>query len=224
MNQDKFKKLYMPKYSRGEDIFNYVSHIVAASLGIISLIMGIIFFIKGKINLYGLISMIIFSITCVTVYTISSVYHGLHYYLTSRKVFRIIDHCAIYLLVAGTYTPICVIGLHESVWQIIILIIEWSFAVIGILMNAIDLENKLVKILSMILYIIGGWLIIIFPAAINLISFTSFLFILLGGIAYTLGAILYGIGSKKKWFHSIFHIFCLFGTLLQIIGIFLLCI
>ena len=106
-----------------------------------------------------------------------------------------------------------------TVYHIILLLIEWIFAFIGISINAYDFNKLWVRIVSMTLYLILGWAIMLFPSIYNNLPFNSFMFILSGGIAYTIGSILYGIGHNVKWFHSVFHFFCLLGTILQAIGI-----
>ena len=222
MNYQKFLNEPMPKYSRGEEIFNYVSHIVGGGIGILIWIITLIMGFMGKIFFREFFAVNLFSISCIFVYVISSLYHALKPHRISKRIMRIIDHCDIYFLIAGTYTPVCLIALWGTKWCLIILIIEWVMAIGGIIMNAIDLNNKIVKIFSMIFYIVGGWIIIFFPQAINVMDFTVFILILAGGISYTIGSILYGIGAKKKWFHSIFHLFCLLGTILQAIAILLM--
>ena len=154
----------------------------------------------------------------------SSLYHGLKKELVSKKVFRIIDHCTIYILIAGTYTPICVIALKGSFQGVFILLTEWLCAILGIILNALWLNNKKVQVISNILYIVTGWLIVFVPNTISMLTNLQFLYILLGGIMYSVGVIFYGAGSKKKWAHSIFHIFCVLGTIIQFIGIYLMII
>ena len=219
MTYKKFIEEPMPSYSRGEEIFNYVTHIIGIVIAVVLFIFSIVLGFLERINFREFFSLMILSFGCFSVYAISTAYHGLHSHRISKRIFRIIDHCDIYLLVAGTYTPVCLIGLYPSIWCWIILGIEWSMAIFGIIINALNMNALWVKILSMIFYIVGGWIVIFFPPAIKLIPTLAFIFILAGGISYTFGSILYGIGSKKKWFHSIFHIFCLIGTILQIIGI-----
>lgn len=219
MTFKKFIQEPMPKYSLGEEIFNYVSHIVGGSIGVFIIIFCSIYGGIKNIGAWNLISLLIFGVCTIGLYTLSTLYHGLKANTISKRVFRILDHCAIYLLIAGTYTPICAIRLWDSPYGIIILIIEWASAIIGITFNAIDMHNKVVKILSMILYIVMGWGIIVIPGALSLMTSYQFLMILLGGIGYTIGVIFFALGSKKKWFHSIFHIFCCIGTILQLFGI-----
>lgn len=209
----------MPKYSNGEEIFNLVTHIIGAGFGLIVVVFSIILGFLKKIDFYAFFALSVFSVNCIVLYTVSSIYHGLKPHRTSKRVLRILDHCTIYLLIAGTYTPVCMLGLQGTFWCYIILGIEWLLAIGGIIMNALALNKLAIKILSMIFYIIGGWIVVFFPPAMALLPFKAFLFILIGGIIYTIGSILYGIGAKKKWYHSIFHIFCLLGTIVQFFGL-----
>lgn len=208
-----------PLYSKGEEIFNAVTHIVGGSLGIIYLIVLIIFSAPNTTNT---IAVIIFSICTIILYTMSALYHFLPVG-KAKKVFQIFDHCTIFLLIAGTYTPFCLISLKGTIIGIVILILEWLFAILGITGNAIAMKNKWIKSLSMILYVIMGWLILIaFPILLENISLSSFILLLLGGISYTIGIIFYALGKKVKYFHSIWHLFDILGTLLQFLSILLI--
>ena len=208
-----------PFYSKGEEIFNAVTHIVGGSLGIIYLIVLIIFSAPNTTNT---IAVIIFSICTIILYTMSALYHFLPVG-KAKKVFQIFDHCTIFLLIAGTYTPFCLISLKGTIIGIVILILEWLFAILGITGNAIAMKNKWIKSLSMILYVIMGWLILIaFPILLENISLSSFILLLLGGISYTIGIIFYALGKKVKYFHSIWHLFDILGTLLQFLSILLI--
>lgn len=208
-----------PLYSKGEEIFNAVTHIVGGSLGIIYLIVLVIFSAPNTTNT---IAVIIFSICTIILYTMSALYHFLPVG-KAKKVFQIFDHCTIFLLIAGTYTPFCLISLKGTIIGIVILILEWLFAILGITGNAIAMKNKWIKSLSMIFYVIMGWLILIaFPILLVNISLSSFILLLLGGISYTIGIIFYALGKKVKYFHSIWHLFDILGTLLQFLSILLI--
>ena len=135
---------------------------------------------------------------------------------------QVIDHCTIYFFICGTYTPILLsrfVPNHPAIgWGL--LGVEWALAVTAGTLTAIDLKKY--NIFSMICYIAMGWGIIFFlPLALQLMTKPGFLLLLGGGIAYTVGAALYGIGAKKPWFHSVFHIFVVIGSLLQFLAIFL---
>lgn len=217
-----YKKLItdpMPEYSKGEEIFNYVSHIVGGSIGIFMVIFSSICFVVKNLNLSEYLSVLTYSITIILLYTISTLYHALSKKLIAKRIFRILDHCTIYLLIAGTYTPICIIAFNETIFGYIVLAIEWVGAIIGILLKVKDLNNKFIKVITMLLYIIMGWCLMIFPFLIQYLSIYQFIMILGGGILYTIGIVFFIVGAKKKWFHSIFHIFCCLGTVVQMFAI-----
>lgn len=129
---------------------------------------------------------------------------------------QILDHCSIFLLIAGCYTPFTLCTLREydtaTGWWIFGII--WSVAILGITLNAIDLKKY--KKFSMICYLVMGWCIVFKIAVLpELITWNGFILLLSGGIVYTIGAILYGLGKKRKWMHSIFHFCILLASILQ---------
>lgn len=192
-----------------------VTHIVGGGIGVIALVLcAVISAIKG--NVLGIVSSAIYGVSLISLYSMSSIYHGLRKG-TAKKVMQVLDHCTIYFLIAGTYTPIllCSIIKVSLLWAIIILIIVWGLAALATTLTAIDLKKY--SVFSMICYIGMGWCIV-FAANITIKALhPNGLFLLLaGGISYTLGAILYGIGSKVRYFHSIFHIFVVLGSLLHL--------
>ena len=211
----------LPLYTRGEEIFNMVSHIVAAIMGIAAIVLCVVFSSMHN-NSYGIASGIVFGITLLLLYTMSSIYHGLKPDLKAKKVFQVIDHCSIFLLIAGSYTPFTLCTLREYDpalgWSIFGII--WGMAILGVVFNAIDLKSY--KSFSMICYLTMGWLIIF---KINIVwealGNIGFFLLLFGGIVYTIGAVLYGLGKKQKWMHSIFHLCCFFGSLLHFLCILL---
>ena len=221
MSKQKIKEMGMPVYSKGEELFNVISHAIGAVIGFGSLILFIILAISKHLSAGGTTGLIIYSLTIIFLYLASSIYHGLKPNTFRKRVARIIDHCTIYVLIAGTYTPIAIMAL-DSITCLIILLIEWIGALIGILLNAYDLSSKKVLIIAMFLYLIMGWALILVPNIVDILSLEAFLFILIGGIVYTVGVIFYGIGHNKKWFHSAFHVFCVVGTIVQEIGIIIL--
>lgn len=219
MNRIKLKDRKLPNYSKGEEIANMTSHIVGAVVGLIALVLCIIFAVKNK-NLYGIVGGSIFGASMILLYTISSIYHGLSPKLTAKKVFQVLDHCTIFLLIAGTYTPIilCTIREYSSIMGWSLFAIVWILAIIGIILNAIDLKKY--KVFSMICYLGMGWCILPLLGKLSLmLDKGAITLLLLGGIAYTIGAVLYIIGSKKKYYHTIFHIFVNIGSLLHFLCI-----
>ena len=210
----------LPKYTKGEEIFNAVSHIVGGAFGIIALVIGIIYaYYYG--DTIAIVSMTVFGISMILLYTMSAIYHFLRPN-RAKKVFRIFDHCTIYLLIAGTYTPFCLIALEGLLQGYIILGIVWGVSIVGITLNAVNMHWKAVKILSQISYILLGWCILFaFIPLVNTLSTLEFWLLVGGGISYTVGAIFFAFGSKCKYIHSIWHLFVLLGTVLQFASILL---
>lgn len=208
----------LPCYCKGEEIMNMVTHIVGGGLSIIGTFLC---FFRVKLSLPTLTGVTIYGICLISLYTFSSVYHGLRPG-TGKKVMQIMDHCGIYFLIAGTYTPILLIAFLPQYPAICwgLLALQWVCTAVAVTFTAIDLRKY--RVFSMILYICMGWAILPFlEQTMELMTNTGFYLLLSGGIAYTLGAILYGIGSKKPWFHSVFHIFVVLGSLLQFLSIYL---
>lgn len=207
----------LPQYTKGEEIFNMSSHIVGAVLGIVSIVLMTVFAAINQVKL-GVISGVIMGVALLLLYTISSIYHGLSPKLMAKKVFQVIDHCSIFLLIAGCATPfaLCVF-MKESIalgWSVFGII--WIVAILGIVLNSIDL-NKF-KMFSMICYLAMGWCFLIrVDLLYKYLGAGGLTLLVAGGIAYTIGAVLYGIGKKKKWMHSIFHLFCVLGSLLHVL-------
>lgn len=209
----------LPEYTKGEEIFNAVSHIVGGGFGIVALVLGVIFAALYS-NVYGVISMIVFASSLIVLYTMSSIYHFLHKN-KAKKLFRIFDHCSIFLLIAGTYTPFCLVTLKDVGYVgWLIFGIVWLFSILGIIGNSINMHHPIIKVLSMICYIGLGWCIIfaIKPLLDNL-EMMGFILLLMGGISYTIGAIFYGFGSKVKYIHSVWHLFVLLGSILHFFSI-----
>lgn len=215
MKRIKLVDRILPTYTKGEEIFNMTSHIVGAAFGVIALVLCVVFSAIHH-NGYAVISSTIYGITMILLYTMSSIYHGLKSNGKAKKVFQILDHCSIFLLIAGSYTPFCLVSFREynAVLGWIIFGIIWGMAILGIVLNSIDLKRY--KIFSMICYLGMGWCII-FTANLlpKLLGIPGLIFLVTGGVAYTIGAILYGVGKKKKYMHSIFHLFILLGSILQ---------
>ncbi len=146
----------------------------------------------------------------------SSIYHGLNPNSKAKKVFQVLDHCSIFLLIAGSYTPFCLVTFMEynPVFGWTIFGVIWALAFIGIALNSVDIKKF--KVFSMITYLVMGWFIVFSVKLLpELLGKMGFILLLAGGIVYTIGAILYGVGKKKKYMHSVFHIFILLGSILQ---------
>ena len=219
MTRTKLSDRKLPTYTKGEEIFNMVSHIVGVGLGITALVLCTIMSAISK-DVYAVISSIIYGASIILLYTMSSLYHGLSKEITAKKVFQILDHCSIFLLIAGTYTPFTLVLLRKynpfTGWMIFSVV--WGIAIIGIILNSIDIKKY--KVLSMICYLAMGWCILVKITLLpKLLGLVGFWLLLSGGIIYSIGAILYGIGKKKKYMHSIFHLFVLIATILHFLCI-----
>ena len=220
MKRTKLAERVLPFYTKGEEIFNMVTHIVGGALGLIALILCVLRAV-GRGTALSIIGCVVYGVSIVTLYTISSVYHGLRPGM-AKKVLQVIDHCTIYFLIAGTYTPILLsvfVPTYPKIgWGL--LAAEWILVALAATLTAIDLKKY--TVFSMICYIGMGWGIVFFlPQTMELMTAPGFSLLLAGGIAYTIGAILYGIGAKKRWIHSVFHIFVVIGSLLQFLAIYL---
>ena len=216
----KFKDRPLPDYTRGEELFNMISHIVGGAVGIAALVLCIIFSAVRK-NGYGLAGSIVFGVSMITLYTMSSIYHGLKEG-TAKRVMQVLDHCTIYLLIAGTYTPILLSAMRpiDPVASWVLLGVVWGLAALAITLTAIDMRKY--SVFSMICYIGMGWCILVkVPLLIQAVGWGGFWLILLGGVCYTAGAVLYGMGRTKRYMHSIFHLFVLAGSVLHVLAILL---
>ena len=219
MKRTKLSQRHLPDYSKGEEIMNMVTHIVGAAMGITALVLCVI---RAALhhNVYGVVSSAIYGASMIALYTISSIYHGLRPNM-GKRVMQVIDHCTIYFLIAGTYTPMALSAIRP-VYPVLgwsLFGFEWALTALAVTLTAIDLRKF--RVFSMICYIGMGWAVIPFAVqTYNVLGLNGFLLLLFGGIAYTIGAVMYGIGSKKKWMHSVFHIFVLLGSLLQFFAVF----
>ena len=210
----------LPNYSRSEEMMNMITHVVGGVLGVAVLVFCIIRAAQNR-NVYGIAASVIYGVAMICTFSVSSIYHGL-LPCFGKKVMQVIDHCTIYFLIAGTYTAV-VLSAIRPVYPMLgwgLFIFEWVLAAIAATATAIDMKKY--EVFSMVCYIGMGWAVIPFAKqTYHVLTAPGFYLLLSGGIAYTIGAILYGIGSKVKWMHSVFHIFVVLGALLQAFSIFL---
>lgn len=184
----------LPDYTKGEEIFNMVSHIAGGVFAVAALTLCVI---KSALNgdTYGIVGSVIYGACMLILYCMSSIYHGLRESM-AKKVLQVLDHCAIYFMIAGTYTPIMLCAMRATYPAIgwTVFGIEWGLTALAVTLTAIDLKQY--NVFSMICYILMGWGIAVFaPQAMT--ALTPNVFDLPGGgLCYTIGAILYGIGSK----------------------------
>lgn len=207
-----------PDYTHREEMMNMLSHAVGVVCAIVMMVIAVR---ASSGDPLKVACSIIYVATVLAAMLFSSIYHGLPKGM-SKQVFRVIDHCDIFFTIAGTYTPITLIGIvpinPAMGWTIFA--IEWGLAIIGASLNAIDLKKY--SKFSMACYLGMGWCVIIsLRDTILAMTLEGFLWIIGGGVAFTIGAVLYLIGKKKRYRHFIFHVFVLIGIVTQFIGVWL---
>ncbi len=215
-------RIAIPSYSLAEELISSISHGMGAGMGIAGLVLCIVQSVHSGVDVgWKVVSSCIFGTTIILLYLMSCLYHALKVN-KAKRVFRVIDHCTIFLLIAGTYTPYTLVSLRAVKpwlgWTVFGVI--WGVAILGIVLNAVNLK-RFAK-LSVACYLLMGWMIILaYGDMTRAIDPRGISLLIWGGVVYSVGAILYGIGSKRKYFHSIFHFFCLGGTILHFFSIYL---
>ena len=211
MSNAEAKKL-LPKYTLGEELWNSITHGIGALFGIFVLITTLM-------NANGAretVACAIYGGALILLYSVSCVYHALAP-CVGKRVMQVLDHCTIYFLIAGTYTPILMCAIRPvypfAAWGLFALV--WGCAAVATVLTAIDLK-KYAKF-SMACYIGMGWCIVLaVKPLLDTVDLQGIIwFLLSGGIAYTVGAVLYGIGKKHRYIHSIFHLFVIAGSVLH---------
>lgn len=202
----------LPSYTKGEEIFNMVTHIVGGAIGIATLTFCVLIAAwRGSVR--GVVCGSVFGFSMIALYTMSSVYHGLRPNL-AKRVFQVMDHCTIYFLIAGTYTPVLLCGmdpLYPTAARLTFCAV-WGLAILATTLTAIDLERY--KIFSQVCYIGMGWAVIFSIQKVFVcLGNAGFALLLGGGLLYTVGAVFFRLGKKIRYFHSIFHIFVLLGSI-----------
>lgn len=220
MKRTPLRQRALPVYSRGEERMNMITHIVGGALGLVVLVSCVI---RAALtgDAWDVFSCALYGATFIIMFTISSVYHGLTPSL-GKKVMQVVDHCTIYFLIAGTYSAVVLTAIRPLYPTIAwgLFLFEWSLALIAAVLTAIDLKKY--NVFSMACYIGMGWAVILFwRQTLEAMGGPGFGLLLAGGIVYTVGAILYGIGTRRKWMHSVFHIFVVAGALLQYLAVLL---
>lgn len=220
MGRTKLKDRQMPVYTRGEERFNMISHIVGGAIGVAALVLCIVVSAVHR-NGYGVAGSIVYGVSMIVLYTMSSVYHGLHDGM-AKRVMQVLDHCTIYLLIAGTYTPILLSAMRpldpKTSWMLFGAV--WGLAALGIAVTAVDLKKY--AAFSMVCYLGMGWCIIVkVGLLIEAVGWGGFWLILMGGVCYTVGAVLYGFGRTQRYMHSVFHLFVIAGSVLHLLAILL---
>ena len=208
----------LPDYTRGEEIFNMASHIVGGAFAMAALAICVVIAARRG-SVAAVLTAVAYGVCMLLLYTMSSVYHGLRPPM-AKKVFQVIDHCTIYFMIAGTYTPICVCAIAKRYpaagWTVFGVV--WGLTALAVTFTAIDLRKY--RVFSMICYLGMGWCIVFaLKPTYESLPGPGFWLLVAGGLLYTVGAALYGIGSKRRWFHSVFHLFVLAGSVCHFLTI-----
>ncbi|MBR6376663.1 MAG: hemolysin III family protein [Oscillospiraceae bacterium] len=209
----------LPNYTRGEELFNFVSHVAGGGIAVVLLFLVVIRACLHR-DPWAIVGSAVYGLSLVSVYTISGVYHGLRPN-KAKKVMQVLDHCTIYFLIFGSYLPIllCSIRRESPVTAWVLFGVIAAIMALAVTLTAIDLKKY--RVISMICYIGLGWCIVFAaPVAIRAIPAPGLIWLLAGGVAYTVGAILYGIGVHRRYMHAVFHLFVILGSVLQFICIF----
>lgn len=202
-----------PKQTHGEELLNSISHGITALVAIGGFGVLVVFGAQSEKD-WSLFSALFYGGSLVVLYSFSTLYHGLRHE-KAKRVFNVLDHCGIFLLIAGTYTPILLISIG-GVTGWVFFGIQWSMAVIGIILK-IFYTGKY-KSISTLIYAVMGW-IIVFKIGVLKAALPTPAFWLLasGGFAYTIGIIFYILDSRIKYGHFIWHLFVMAGSILHFI-------
>ena len=216
MVQEKKHRISLPDYTLGEELVSAISHGIGAMLSIAALVLCVVKAAKSGSGI-AVVSAALYGSMMFLLYIMSTMYHALARN-AAKRVFRVFDHCTIFLLIAGTYIPVVLVAIGGAVgWTYFGIIV--AAAIVGIVFNAIDVE-KYEKI-SLFCYIFMGWVIVFaFKPLWDAVGTKAILWLIAGGVIYTLGAIIYKIGDNRRYFHSIWHFFVLGGSICHFVVIY----
>ncbi|MDT2614592.1 PAQR family membrane homeostasis protein TrhA [Enterococcus dongliensis] len=208
------------QFSRKYLITNEVLNAVTHGLGVVLSIVGFIFLLRKADSGLDYVSFIIYGVSLLLLFLASTLYHSL-IFTKAKKVFQVFDHCSIYLLIAGTYTPYCLLYI-KGVIGIVLLSIIWLAAIVGIIYKSLTLSKvKSVSKLSTIIYNVMGWAVVIaLPSLYQSVGLQGLLLLVGGGIAYTIGSVFYSM-KNRRYMHVVWHLFVMLGALLMFFSIYL---
>ena len=211
------REITIPDYNLAEELISAISHGIGTGLAIAGCVLCIVKAATHS-NAAGVVSASIFGATMIFLYCMSTLYHS----ITARKakyVLRVIDHCSVFLLIAGTYTPFLLVSLHGWIgWTLFGII--WGLTAVGCVFNAINVDKY--EKASALINVAMGWLVVIsFRTLVNNVSRTGIILLIVGGVVYTVGAVIYRIGDNVRYMHSIWHFFVLGGTICHFFAIYL---
>lgn len=208
------------QFSRKYLITNEVLNAVTHGIGVVLSIVGFVFLLKKADSGLHYVSFIIYGVSLLLLFLASTLYHSL-IFTKAKKVFQVFDHCSIYLLIAGTYTPYCLLYIKGTI-GIVLLSIIWLAAIIGIVYKSLTLSKvKSVSKLSTIIYNVMGWAVVIaLPSLYHSVGLKGLLLLVGGGVAYTVGSVFYSM-KNRRYMHVVWHLFVMLGAMLMFFSIYL---
>lgn len=212
----KVNTISLPNYSLGEELISSISHGVGAGLAIAGCVLCIVKAARSG-NPWAIVASAIYGGTMILLYAMSTLYHAMGRN-NAKRVLRVIDHCSVFVLIAGTYTPYTLVA-FDGARRWVVFGIIWGLTALGCTFNGINVDKY--QFVSVIINLLMGWMIVISykPLAAAIGSF-GVRYLIIGGIVYSIGAALYGIGSKVPYMHSLFHFFVLGGTICHFFSIY----
>lgn len=215
--ENKKHRISLPDYTLGEELVSAISHGIGAGLSIAGLVLCVVKAAQSGSAL-SVVSAALYGSMLFLLYMMSTMYHALKRN-NAKRVFRVFDHCTIFLLIAGTYIPVVLIAIGGAIGWIYFGVIVTA-SIVGIVFNAIDVE-KYEKI-SLACYLFMGWVIVFgFKPLMENVEKMGIILLVAGGVVYSLGAIIYKLGDNKRYFHSVWHFFVLGGSILHFFVIYL---
>lgn len=211
-------RIAIPNYSLAEELISAISHGVGAGLAIAACVLCIVKAACDRVGAAGIVSAAVFGAAMIFLYCMSTLYHSITA-KGAKRVLRVIDHCSVFLLIAGTYTPFTLVSLRGwKGWTIFGII--WGLTVLGIVFNAVNVD-KFEKG-SAVINVIMGWLVVLsYKSLESAVSPRGIVLLLIGGVVYTLGVVFYSLGRNVRYMHSIWHFFVLGGTICHFFAIYL---
>lgn len=208
------------QFSRKYLITNEVLNAVTHGIGVVLSIVGFIFLLRKATSGLHYVSFIIYGVSLLLLFLASTLYHSL-IFTKAKKVFQVFDHCSIYLLIAGTYTPYCLLYIKGTI-GIVLLSIIWLAAIVGIVYKSLTLSKvKSVSKLSTIIYNVMGWAVVIaLPSLYQSVGLKGLLLLVGGGVAYTIGSVFYSM-KNRRYMHVVWHLFVMLGAILMFFSIYL---
>ncbi|MBR0403459.1 hemolysin III family protein [Candidatus Saccharibacteria bacterium] len=212
----KKSKKYVPKYSLAEELVNSISHGVGAGLAVAALVLCVVKAEKASME----VAVCLYGTFMIILYTISCIYHALGRNTGGKKVLRVIDHANVFLMEAGTYMPVCVLLGGALGW--VVFGVVWAVTILAVVLTCVNVEKY--WLVGVFCNLLLGWGSLLLLGSLIEKTGAGVWWLIGGGVAYSVGAALYVMGARRKWFHSIFHFFVLLGSILQFFFIYFCCL